>query len=175
MIVELTQEEWEKATKFGKMRTDMHRGTNHTPYYASKRFKISGKHQDALGVACEFAVVKALGLDPRKCGWVPFSTNKQDFKTPDILGFIEVRRVTESSNPFTAFSKDAVEGVVLVKAYVPGADVVDDQLVTDGYVELLGWEYATDVWRKNDGEKARSYAPGKPIEALGALVGAVAA
>lgn len=167
----MTDEEWSKAARFGKMRTDMHGGTNHSAYYQGKQFKISGKHQDALGVACEYAVVKALGLDPRKCGWVPFSTDKQDFKTPDILGFIEVRRVTDPSNPFTAFPKDAVEGVVLVKAYVPGAEVVDDQLRTDGYVELLGWQYATQVWSKTkDGKTARQYMPGHELEELRGLV-----
>ena len=137
--VVLTKEELDRARYFGEKRTASHKHLNDmNPTYRGIDFKVQGADQDTLGVMAEYGVIKYLGLDPRECDWHPFSPNKADWKKPDILGAIEVRRVTQVMNPLRVYEKDAKARVICVKTFI-----------LDNIVYVQGWKYAKDVWGNN--------------------------
>lgn len=143
-----TERQWNKCMFDGARRKALHDGWNtKDKAHNVGNFKISGVHYEAIAIACELGTCLTLGLDPNNCGWVSYSPNRSEWQQPDILGFIEVRSVTQPDNPLKVSRKDVEADAVLVKAHVPGAYVAENgSLVTDGIVRIFGWQYAKVAW-----------------------------
>lgn len=173
---ELSIYDTDRARVFAQKRTHLHRVVRNTPHaakFTGQNFKVTGEDQDYLSILAEISVVRFLGLDPRNCGWVPYSESSSDYHAPDILGLIEVRRVTQRENPLVAAEKDYKAQAIVVKVFIP-FEAEDGKLVShEDYAELLGWQYAEKVWNKGLPHfgGSRKYHRMQPIQTLAEAAG----
>ncbi|MCX4577952.1 hypothetical protein OHB41_33165 [Streptomyces sp. NBC_01571] len=162
VAVKLSDYDWTRSRFYGTQRRGFHAvlGTEQADHLKGINFNITGADYETIAVACEYAPIKYLGLNPKACGWFPFSTDFADFKQPDFL-CCEVRSVTALTNGLVVKTKDVEAGAILIKTHVPNARVEDGELKHDGTVLLLGWVYAEEAWnegyRHHKDRNARRY------------------
>ncbi|GAA0332978.1 hypothetical protein PV735_38755 [Streptomyces turgidiscabies] len=144
--VPVTQDEKNQCKVVGQQRTHYQkviRGNADNPEYAGKTFRVMGADQDALGVMAEMAVVKALGLPTFDLSNWSYYVEDNRYKLPEIMWFLEVRRVNSPANPLKVFRKDVRDNALNVKTYIDFEAENGRVLSFKPYVYIQGWREAT--------------------------------
>lgn len=161
VAVPLSQQEKILATENGKALYQYNRvenGTGENPVHANRHYKETGVIFEAKSQGAEIAVAKFIGHPE---AYIGFSTNKDDFKRPDLLDLVEVRRVLDPNNPLMVFEKDAKADAIVVKTYYE-----------NNTVYILGWKAAKTVW-ENGQYVSRNARAGYALKPADTLVDAI--
>ncbi|WP_147307744.1 hypothetical protein [Rhodococcus wratislaviensis] len=150
--IELTAEEMAFAGKIGFYRDYENKQRSNIADYDTKRFNLTSLQAHRLGVMCEVAVGKFLGLDMLKQPpevWTGFvvSEHYEFNKGPDILNRFEVRRANVRTSPIPLRKKDLEYSAQVVQVYVPYTQTADGISVPT-QCELLGWSDSVEDWPK---------------------------
>lgn len=152
MIIKLTQDEMAFAGKIGFYRDYENKQRRNIADYDTKRFNLTSLQAHRLGVMCEVAVGKHLGLDMLKQPnevWTGFvvSEHYEFNKGPDILGKYEVRRANVRTSPIPLRKKDLEYNAIVVQVYVNYTQSADGIMVPSE-CELLGWSDSAADWKE---------------------------
>jgi hypothetical protein len=150
VIIELTQEEMAFAGKIGYYRDYENKQRSNIADYDTKRFNLTSLQAHRLGVMCEVAVGKHLGLDMLKQPnevWTGFvvSEHYEFNKGPDILNRYEVRRANVRTSPIPLRKKDLEYNALVVQVYVDYKQTTDG-ISVPSQCTLLGWSDANEDW-----------------------------
>lgn len=143
--VPVTKEEKDRCKEVGRQRTHFQkviRGNVDNEAYRGKTFRVMGADQDALGVMAEMAVVKAMDLPTFDLSNWSYYVEDNRYKLPEIMWFLEVRRVTEPGNPLKVFSKDVKDNTINVKTYIDFEAENGRVKSYKPYVYIQGWREA---------------------------------
>jgi|SRR6478752_4704611 len=152
--IELTTEEMLFASKIGYYRTIENEQRPDIADYDQKRFRLTSLQANRLGVMCEMAAGKALGLDmlhttmDQWVSWIP-SEHYGMYPKPDILQRYEVRRCEKMSNPIPIRLKDVEHEAIVLQIHVEYIKN-DDEIIVPSRATIVGWCDAKEEWATAD-------------------------
>lgn len=180
--VQLTVAERNEVKNIGDARTDANAARFDIPDYDQRRFNLTSRQANRLGVFAEAAAFKYLGgdiLNHSLEDWASFIPNDHPDRTrllgkADLFGVVEVRRANTPHSPIPIRAKDKEAGLYVVQAYVPYAQPVRTKenpwplINVYSHADLLGWAYTNDEgvtpdWAR---QKGTIVVPRRPMDTI---------
>lgn len=134
IAVPATKQDKNKAYDHGEAICEFQRGkqAGENPVHAGRNYKETGPKFEAKSQLAEILVGRHLGLED---DYIGFQTEKDEYKKPDLGGFVEVRRTLDLCIPVSVFDKDVRAGALVVRTYYE-----------DSTIYITGWEWAKYAW-----------------------------
>lgn len=136
-LIQLTQDELNKAKEVGEGRNSANANSQDKPYYDRAKMQDDATASFAAAAA-ECAVAKVFGEQWHAKVW-PASEHWLHADEPDVGNDIEVKRIREERSGLVIREKDvALERRVVLAYPIPESEF--------GVVDVIGWISAKDGW-----------------------------